>query len=120
LIEANKKFFWNSKQGWNYVLGYYNECFRGNNFNYFVMYVIIYYLKYETLFLKTQVSDERKVFLRERSNKLYSVLAYFLAKTLCELPIYFISVSCSIAIVYPSINLNDTFSGKYYAWGKDH
>lgn len=67
-------------------------------------------------FLIFIVSDERKVFLRERANKSYSVFSYFIAKTLCELPIFFISVNCFITVLYPSINLNDTFSWKYYAF----
>jgi len=41
-----------------------------------------------------------------------------MAKTLSELPVFFISVNCFIAIIYPSVNLNDTYSRKYFAYGE--
>lgn len=67
---------------------------------------------------KKLVADEKKVFMRERANNMYSVASYFLAKTLGEFPIYFISVNILLGIVYPSANLNDTYSYKYYVSGK--
>ncbi len=70
--------------------------------------------------LTFSVSDEKKVFLRERSIKLYSAFSYFMAKTMCEFPVYFINVCCYFAIIYPSVNLNDTFSGKYFGFSKIH
>jgi len=48
---------------------------------------------------------------------MYGVTSYFFSKTLGELPIYFISVNILIGIVYPSANLNDTFTYKYYVAG---
>jgi hypothetical protein len=63
------------------------------------------------------VADEKKVFMRERANNMYSVASYFFAKTLAEFSIYFISVNVLLGIVYPSSNLNDTYSYKYYAAG---
>lgn len=64
------------------------------------------------------VAQEQKVFLRERSNQLYSVISYYLAKVLTELPIFFITVNCLVGIVFWATNLNDTFSYKYYAFSK--
>jgi len=76
--------------------------------------------KYNYIFLCLiiLVSEERKVFLRERSNKLYSVFAYFITKVLTEIPIFFICYSIFFAIIYPATNLNDTYSHRYYALGK--
>ena len=59
-----------------------------------------------------------RVFTRERSNRLYSVNAYFWAKTISELPILFISNNLFGLIVYYATELNDTFSYKFYAFRK--
>ena len=61
-------------------------------------------------------SDEKKVFMRERANSLYSVLAYFLAKFFSELPVLFVSNNLFGLIVYYSTELNDTYSFKYFAF----
>ena len=85
------------------------------NSNYGSVYIlnIIMYKIY--LFL---VAEEKKIFLRERSNNLYSVPAYFFSKICCEIPIFFITTNCLIALIYPLTNLNDTFSYKYYMFSK--
>ena len=64
------------------------------------------------------VAEDKKVFIRERSNKLYSVLSYFMAKVLGEIPVFFICVNFFIVVTYFSTNLNDTYIYKYYAFSK--
>ena len=64
------------------------------------------------------VSDEQKVFMRERSNKLYSVAAYFFAKIFSELPIYFITAVLFGLLVFNSVDFNYTYSYKYYVYRK--
>ncbi len=64
------------------------------------------------------VFSEKKVFLRERANKLYSVLSYYVAKFINDLPIYFFSASCYTLIVYYSAFLNDLYSYKFFVFSK--
>ncbi len=40
-----------------------------------------------------------------------------MAKVLSQIPIFFISVCVFFALLYPSANLNDTYSSKYYTFG---
>lgn len=63
-------------------------------------------------------SDERRVFTRERSNKLYTVLSYFIGKTFAELPVFFIAVNLYCVIIYYSCELNDMYSWQYFAFSK--
>jgi len=50
---------------------------------------------------------ERAVFLREENSKFYNVTAYFIAKTLVELPILTITPIISVLIAYWMVGLND-------------
>lgn len=63
-------------------------------------------------------SDERRVFTRERANKLYTVFAYFISKTFSELPVFFIAVNLYGVIIYHAAELNDTYSWQYFAFSK--
>jgi hypothetical protein len=56
--------------------------------------------------------------MRERSNKLYSISAYFLAKTLSELPIFMVANNLFGVIIYHATEMNDTYSYKYYVFRK--
>lgn len=49
---------------------------------------------------------------------MYQIPAYFLAKTLGEIPIFFISTNIYIGLLYFILQMNDTFSYKYYAYSK--
>lgn len=49
---------------------------------------------------------ERPVFLREQSNKMYNVGPYFLAKTLADAPLLFLTPLISTLITYFGINLH--------------
>lgn len=59
------------------------------------------------------VSNERRVFLRERSNKLYSVFSYFMAKLISELPVQIIGNILFGVIIYFTVDFNDTSYRKY-------
>jgi ABC-type glutathione transport system ATPase component/ABC-type multidrug transport system permease subunit len=61
-------------------------------------------------------SEEKKVFMRERANSLYSVFAYFIAKFFSELPVNFVSNNLFGLIIYYSTELNDTYSFKFFAF----
>lgn len=63
-------------------------------------------------------SDDRKVFNREYLGGLYGISSYYCAKSFSEFPIFFIAVNIYIGILYPVVGLNDTFSLKYYQYGK--
>ena len=67
-----------------------------------------------------KVSDERSVFLRERSTRLYSVLSYYMAKTFTELPIAFIIASLFMVIIYYICGLNDIYSTKFINSSNDN
>jgi hypothetical protein len=60
--------------------------------------------------------EERKVFLRERSNGLYRVISYILGKSIAEIPVFFISSCIFGVLLYWSSFMNDTFSYKYYTY----
>jgi ABC-type multidrug transport system ATPase subunit/ABC-type multidrug transport system permease subunit len=60
-------------------------------------------------------ADERKVFLRERSNRLYKVISYYVAKMFYEVPAMIIGTNVFVCIIYWSTELNDTYSWIYYA-----
>ncbi len=64
------------------------------------------------------VAEDKKIFMRERSNKLYSISAYFFAKVISELPIFFIGNNLYGVITYFATELNDTYSYKYYIFRK--
>lgn len=65
-------------------------------------------------FLILLVAEEKKIYLRERSNGLYSVPAYFFAKISHEVPLYFLTTNCLLTLIYLLAGLNDTFSYKFY------
>ncbi len=50
-------------------------------------------------------SQERPVFLREQANKMYGVSAYFMAKTMAELPVFFFSPLIGTIIIYFGMRL---------------
>jgi ABC-type multidrug transport system permease subunit len=50
--------------------------------------------------------DERPVFVREYSSKMYSSLAYFISKMVTELPTVLINSTVSVLVYYFSCNLN--------------
>jgi len=60
-------------------------------------------------------ADERQVFLRERSNKLYQVSSYYVSKMFYEIPAMAIGINIFVAIIYWACELNDTYSWTYYA-----
>lgn len=51
---------------------------------------------------------ERPVFLREQSNKMYSVGPYYLAKTLADTPVILLTPMINILIIYWSMDLART------------
>lgn len=51
------------------------------------------------------VAEERRVFLRERSNKLYSVTGYFIARVTSDLPHLIITTNIFLVLVYISSTL---------------
>ena len=61
-------------------------------------------------------SQERPVFLREQANKMYGISAYFMAKTMVELPVFFFSPLLGTIIIYFGMRLEFTanqFFGHY-------
>lgn len=64
------------------------------------------YLLFEWLFfVELSVSEERAMYLREKASKLYHTSAYFLSKTLLDLPIQFLLTLCYGTIAYLSVGL---------------
>jgi ABC-type multidrug transport system ATPase subunit len=59
-------------------------------------------------------SEQKKIYDRERSNNLYSISAYFLAKLFSEIPLIMMSVNSLLTLTYLISDFNDTFSWKYY------
>jgi ATP-binding cassette subfamily G (WHITE) protein 1 len=57
---------------------------------------------------------ERPIFLRELSNKMYVVSAYYLTKILAEIPVYFLSPLLMEIIVYFGIGLTVTAAKFFY------
>jgi len=64
--------------------------------------------------------EEKKVFLRDRANSLYRVITYVVARSIAEIPVFFLTSSIFSLIVYWTAFLNDTFSYKYYTFGIIH
>lgn len=62
------------------------------------------------------VSDDRKVFLRERASNLYSVPSYFASKIVHEIPLTIISIFLFSVITYFSTNLNSESSYQFYVY----
>lgn len=56
-----------------------------------------------------QFSAERGVFLREHNNGYYSVMSYFLSKTLLEVPLSFLSPWITISIMYPLVGFRPSW-----------
>jgi ABC-type multidrug transport system ATPase subunit len=79
------------------------------------IFLIFYFFNF---FLNFLVSDERKVFLREYTGKMYQIPSYFIARTCTEIPVFFISTNIYIGLLYQVLILNDTYSYKYFAYGK--
>ena len=66
------------------------------------------------LLLTIIVSDEKMVFLRERSNNLYGVSPYMLSKTTVEFPSTLLLILIYHILTFYSARLNDTLPSKYY------
>jgi len=73
---------------------------------------------HKLIFLFLLVAEEKKIYLREKSNQLYSVAAYFFAKISCQIPILFITTNCLFFLIYILTNLNETFTYKFYLFSK--
>jgi ATP-binding cassette subfamily G (WHITE) protein 2 len=54
--------------------------------------------------------DERPVFLREQANKMYSVLPYFIAKNIMDIPVLLITPLSTSLINYFAFGLYLSFS----------
>ena len=54
--------------------------------------------------------QERNVFLREYANRMYSVLPYYIAKTIIDMPFNFITPMFTSLIVYFAFGFINTFS----------
>jgi len=52
---------------------------------------------------------ERPIFLREYTTGTYSCLAYFLAKAMVEMPLAYLQILCSYALVHPMLDLQGDF-----------
>jgi len=61
-------------------------------------------------------AEERKVLIRERTNNLYNIFAYYVAKVLMDLPHLFISTSLFGMIIYLSTRLNEIYAWKYFVY----
>lgn len=59
-------------------------------------------------------SQERALFLRERTNKQYTVGAYFWGKSLSEMPFQIIWPWIMISIIYFGVGLNQSSQDKYW------
>jgi hypothetical protein len=54
--------------------------------------------------------QERPVFLRESANKMYTVLPYFIAKNIVDMPFNFITPLITSLIVYFAFGFYNSFS----------
>ena len=54
--------------------------------------------------------------VRERSNNLYTVPTYYIAKYIMDMPHLFIGNALFGLIIYLSVRLNENYSYKYYAF----
>lgn len=55
--------------------------------------------------------------MHERSNNMYYLPSYYLAKVTSEIPVCMIMVSI-FSYIYIIVGLNDTFSYKYFSFSK--
>lgn len=60
------------------------------------------------------VCEERNVFVRERSNYLYTPLAYYISKNISLIPISLVTQSLLSCIIYYPVNLNSTYGYKFW------
>ena len=60
------------------------------------------------------VCEERSVFVRERSDFLYSPLAYYISKIISLIPISCVTQCLLSCIIYYSVNLNSTYAYKFW------
>lgn len=65
-------------------------------------------------FLMYLVAEDRKVFVKDRSNGLYSTTAYYLAKLASTIPGLVLASCLYSIIVYYAIGLNQIFGFKFY------
>lgn len=64
----------------------------------------------------TVFSEERQIFLRERSNKLYSPFAYYISKVFDLIPFTIIPMNLLSIICYYSVNLNPIAGYKFWVF----
>lgn len=84
------------------------------NFAAFNFYSTIFFLSINTFmvnFFNTLIvfQLERPVFMREQSNKMYSVFAYFMAKNVAELPISLLNPFLLVLIIYFAFGFEHSF-----------
>lgn len=61
---------------------------------------------------------ERPLFIKEQTNKLYGVGAYFWARNLCEFPLQIIIPFIFTPCIYFACNLNNTEVEKIFIFSK--
>ncbi len=63
-----------------------------------------------------QVDSERKRYVKERMDNLYSIFSFLFSKLLLELPLNLIGVSLYTSIIYGATNLNFLNSEKFFSF----
>lgn len=60
------------------------------------------------------VSQDRKIFVKDRANGLYSCISYFTARVLSAIPTVIFSISLYTVVMFYIIGLNDVYAFKFY------
>lgn len=81
------------------------------------MFMILTTFMFQNIFTLLNVyCDEMPVFMRESRSNLYSIDAFFLAKTVAELPLYLMPPLLGMSIMYPMIGFRLTLTAIWHAF----